>query len=198
MPNRDAVSLCAQVSEQWIAYFHVISQTYIVPSRFDVDDCVQECCLELSILINEMDPTDPEFPALLKTRVFRRLIDMHRAEHYSNRDVRRTSPIEDEQFVEDADPSLVVEAKEMEVVIEKNLTSQQRLVWRELVQPGRSLRHCFTAYREKRGRACHEVPVSVYAEATGLTNRQVRHALESIRGVARQVFSTEGAVPCLC
>lgn len=201
MPSRDAAALCALLSERWIAYFQVIAQSYTVPSRIDTDDCVQECCVELSMLVNEMDPTptDPDFDSALKTRVFRRLIDLNRAEHYAKRDVSRTVSLEDGQdFPEDGDPSSIAAVRELETVIEARLTPQQRLVWRELIRPGTGLRKCFDEYRRSRGLFCNDVPVSVYADATGLSYRQVRHALERIREVARSVFATEGMTPCWC
>jgi len=200
MPNRDDVALCAEhFSEQWIGYFQFIAQTYAVPSRFDVDDCIQECCLELSILMNEMDPTDPNFSSALKTRVYRRLIDLSRAERYAIRDVRRTVTLGDEnESAKDADPFTVIAAQELEGIIEQQLSPHQSIVWRELVRPTLTLGSCFTAYRKRRGRNDMNVPISVYADATGLSKRQVRHALKGIRDVARQVFSTEGVSSCLC
>jgi len=207
MPNRDDAALCATLlSDQWFSYFQFIAHSYAVPSRFDVDDCIQECCLELSMLMDEMDPTDPNFSSVLKHRVYHRLIDMARAEKYASRDVRRTVPLGDEAdenspafslTAEFEEPSAVAVAGEMESIIGEQLTSHETIVWRELVRPSRSLGSCFTAYRRKRGRNELNVPHSVYAEATGLSVRQVRHALEGIRNVARQVFSTEGELSCL-
>lgn len=192
MPSRDA-ALCAMLAERWVAYFQVVAQSYTIPSRVDTDDCVQECCVELSMLVNEMDPADPDFDAILKTRIFRRLIDLHRHEHYAKRNVAQTVALEDEtDFPDKADPSSIVAVRDLEIVIEGQLTSQQMLVWRELTRPGRGLRQCILDYRRSRGLACHNVPVSVYAEVTGLSYRQVRHALIRIKDVTRSVLAKEG------
>jgi len=190
-------ALCAQLAEHWIGYFQMIAGGYAIPSRFDLDDCVQECCLELTLLMQETDPTDPDFEPLLKTRVFRRLIDLRRSQRASKRDVRTTVPLDSDAALDFSEPSAVVEARELEALVLSKLTPNQSLVWNELVSPSRRLGQCFDSHRSTKLRELSSVPVSVYAEVTGLSVRQVRHAMTRIRAVASQIFTTEG-LPCLC
>lgn len=200
----DSLSHCAQqVTAQWIGYFRVISQSFRIPARIDSDDCIQECCLELLDLINEQDPTDPNFADELKTRVFRRLTDLKRLELSPVRDVRQTENIDDEvkeSLLDFSDPADVAIARDYESAIERRLESgAQRLVWHQLLTPDSQLVKAMHAYRVRRKKLLHDTPVSVYAAATGLSVRQVRYALEAIRRVARQVILTEGLVaPCSC
>lgn len=198
MPNTDdSAALCAAyVSNQWISYFRKLSQTFELPGRFDSDDCVQECCVELIELINEIDPTDPDFDSVLKSRIYKRLVDLHRHETCSKRDHRRSVSLPDEETAEltdSDDPFATVSVHDLQDQISEDLTPQHRLVWRELVHPGRSLRKVMSDYCRKRGRAIYNVPVSVYAEVTGLSIRQVRYALDRIRAVTRR-FLMEGVL----
>lgn len=189
---------CAVNVDLWITYFQVISESYQIPGRWDSEDCVQECCVELTMLLDVMDPTDPEFSAELKTRVFRRLIDMQRFAFRPTHDVRREIPMPenaDETLMDSAphlDPAELVAARDLELTVGNQLKGHQKMVWRELVSPSARLGKCLSAFRRKSGVLRHAVPIEVYAEATGLSGRQVRYALEKIREVAKAVFATEG------
>lgn len=186
----------AQVLDRWLNYFKTVSKSYAVAGRVDCEDCVQECCIELSSLISEVDPTDPQFEQALKTRIFRRLTDMRRAHFAQARDFRQETFVEDLDLLAcQDDPVDAVTTRELQQLVEEKLTPAQKLVWRELVSPSNKLGSSMAAYREYRGRDCHVVPVSVYADATGLSYRQVRYALDRIRELAGEVFSMEG---CLC
>lgn len=199
-----SLSACAQqVAAQWIGYFRVISQSFRIPARIDTEDCIQECCLELIELINELDPTDPNFADELKTRVFRRLTDLKRMELSPVRDVRQTQFIDDEvkeSLLDFSDPADVAAARDYETAIENRLENgAQRLVWHQLLRPTDQLVTAMNVYRLRRKKLLHDTPVSVYAAATGLSERQVRYALVAIRRVASHVILREGTVlPCLC
>lgn len=197
--------LCAGSVEQWISYFQVVSAGYVIEGRHDSEDCVQECCVEMIMLLDVMDPTDPNFSAELKTRVFRCLVDLQRAAFRPTHDVRRERILDDvaEQYMAAApnvDPAEMASARDLEQVVARELDiGPQTVVWRELVAPTARLGNCLNAYRRERGINRQSVPMSVYADATGLSPRQVRHALEGIRAVAKRVFSsTDGGLrPCL-
>jgi len=186
MPTRGE----ALVSE-WIGYFEVVAGSYAIPSRFDSDDCVQECFVELSALIQDVDPTDPDFPALLKTRIFRRLVDINRAQRCSVRDVSQSVRLSEEAVLSDVgDPADIACANDLEEAISVRLSHQQQSVWNELIHPGPALRVAFEQHRKRCGKCCHEVPVVVYSQVTGLSIRQVRYALDRIRFISRQLFSS--------
>ena len=199
--TKDAVSPCAYTVNQWVSYFHCIASTFTLPDRYELDDCVQECCVELSELMQQFDPTDPDFAEKLKVRVFRRLIDMRAAEFTSNRDCRITTAFDaeaEETMVEYSNPARIAEANDLRDTIASCLTTgAQRSVWQEMIAPSAALAKAMQAFCKQRRKNLHDMPVSVFAEATGLSIRQVRHAMERIRFIARQLV-TEGVKPCLC
>lgn len=199
--QKGAAASCAYTVQQWIAYFHCISQTFSLPDRYELDDCVQECCIELTELMQELDPTDPDFAEKLKVRVFRRLIDMRAAEYATKRDCRVTTtfdPEAEEQQIDYADPARVAEANDIRDAIASCLTTgAQQSIWQELMNPSDALVKAMRNYRKIREKNMHDMPVSVFSEATGLSYRQVRHAMDRIRFVARHLI-TEGVKPCSC
>lgn len=183
---------CARVLTAWVGYFQSISNIYAYDSRFDVDDGVQECSIVLLNLLDEIDPTDPHFERELKLRVQRRLSTLYRNVFQSRHDPRceESMPINICDYYRN--PFDICAVRDLETFIESQLTTMQRLVWREIVSPSPKLEAAMSRYVVRRGGAPDMVPLSVFSEVTGLSERQCRFALNKIRRLARSSMIAEG------
>lgn len=191
----------SRLVNDWINYFRTVAASFTVPTRFEVDDCVQECCITLLNLLQEIDPTDPDFEQYLKRRINCALLDLHRDQYRKRRDVRRNRSLPDsakERLLDpapDSDPCDLAAARDAASEIKNRLkTKSELMMFQEMMNPGDALRRKLLERGISLGKTTNRVPLEIYAEVTGLSRRQCDWAIQRIRHVARSVFMEE---PCL-
>ena len=185
------------VVDQYLGFLRSVAKAFKPVGHIDVDDFVQESCMELLDLIDDCDPTSDTFHRQLQSRIRRRAAELWRQFLRPTRDIRRHHAAKDnEEFVAGlldtnpaTDPVACAIAKDSVAEIERRLyRPSEQAVFQQLVNPCERLSQEHTAYRNRAGTPMLDrVPNSVYSKTLNLSESQVNYAMTKIRHVVKRV-----------